>query len=64
MTALKSVIPKPTRPVTTDEMREALGLHIEGKWIAGSSGFTDEGRSEQQRAERQRDDEIRKNDIG
>ncbi|WP_186173044.1 3'-5' exonuclease, partial [Burkholderia gladioli] len=64
VTALKGVIPKPTRPVMTDEMREALGLHIEGEWIAGSSDFTDEGRSEQQQAERQRDDEIRKNDIG
>ncbi|WP_369679998.1 exonuclease domain-containing protein [Burkholderia ubonensis] len=64
LAALKGVIPKLARPVTTDEMHEAIGQRIKGEWIGGSPGFMDDGRGEQEQAERQRCDEIRKNDIG
>ncbi|CAB3805392.1 hypothetical protein LMG28614_06198 [Paraburkholderia ultramafica] len=52
--ALKGVIPKPARPVTTDEMHEAIGDHIEGEWMGSSPGFLDEGRGDQQQAGRTR----------
>jgi len=63
LAALEGVMPKPARPVTTEEMHEVVGQRIEGEWIGGSPGFMDDGPGEEEQAERRSCGEVRKNGI-